>query len=102
MQVYGDAPDQRLCGAAFFFLYVMMLLITTMVVASGGNDILTSFSASAATLGNIGPGFGKVGPTGNYAYLQPYIKWFLSFSMLVGRLELYTVLVLFRPGVWRI
>ena len=88
--------------AAFFFLYIMMLLITTMVVASGGNDILTSFSAAAATLGNIGPGFGKVGPSGNYAYLQPYIKWFLSFSMLIGRLELYTVLVLFMPGVWRI
>jgi len=70
-------------------------------VASSGQDLLTSFTAALATLGNIGPGFGAVGPADNFASLPDYVKWFLSFAMLVGRLELYTVLVLFLPAFWR-
>jgi trk system potassium uptake protein TrkH len=84
----------------FFFLYILMLLITAVVVASGGNDILTSVTSALVTLGNIGPGFGKIGPTGNYAFFPAYVKWFLSFAMLIGRLELYTVLVLLTPKFW--
>ncbi len=87
--------------AAFFFLYLFMLLLTAAVVASAGNTILTSFSAALVTLGNIGPGFGKIGPSGNYAFLPNYVKWFLSFAMMVGRLELYTVLIIFTPKFWR-
>lgn len=87
--------------SGFFFLYVVMLLITSAVVASSGQDLLTSFTAALATLGNIGPGFGAVGPADNFASLPDYVKWFLSFAMLVGRLELYTVLVLFLPAFWR-
>jgi trk system potassium uptake protein len=87
--------------AAFFFLYIFMLLITTAVVASAGNSILTSFTTALATLGNIGPGFGKIGPTGNYAFYPDYAKWFLSFAMMVGRLELYTVLIILTPSFWR-
>ena len=86
--------------AAFFFLYIGLLVLISIVVASGGNNILTSFSAAAVTLGNIGPGFGKVGPSGNYAQFPAYVKWVLSFAMLAGRLELYTVLVLLRPKMW--
>jgi trk system potassium uptake protein TrkH len=87
--------------SGFFFLYILMLVVTTAVVASGGNDILTSFSSALVTLGNIGPGFGRIGPTGNYAFFPHYIKWFLSFAMLVGRLELYTVLVILVPTFWQ-
>jgi len=76
-------------------------VVISMVVASSGSNILTSFSAALVTLGNIGPGFGEIGPTGNYAHFPAYVKWVLSFAMLAGRLELYTVLVLFRPGVWK-
>jgi trk system potassium uptake protein len=87
--------------AAFFFIYVFMLLLTAAIVASAGNTILTSMSTALATLGNIGPGFGKIGPTGNYAFYPDYVKWFLSFAMMVGRLELYTVLIILTPGFWR-
>lgn len=87
--------------SGFVSLYIFMLFVTTLVVASGGNDILTSLSAALATLGNIGPGFGKVGPVLNYAYMPGYIKWFLSFAMVVGRLEIYTVLVIFTRAFWR-
>ena len=87
--------------SGFFFLYLFMLLMTAFVVASGGNDILTSLSSALVTVGNIGPGFGKIGPTLNYAHYPDYIKWFLSFAMMVGRLEVYTVLVLFTPKFWQ-
>ena len=87
--------------SGFFFLYILMLLITTMVAASSGSDVTTSFTASLATLGNIGPGFGLVGPTENFGFFPAYVKWFFCFSMLVGRLELYTVLILFTVTFWR-
>lgn len=87
--------------SGFVSLYVFMLLMTTVVVASGGNGILTSLSAALATLGNIGPGFGAVGPVSNYAHLHTYVKWFLSFAMVAGRLEIYTVLIIFTSTFWR-
>ena len=87
--------------SGFFFLYILMLLLTTFVVATAGNDIVTSFSTALVSLGNIGPGFGKIGPTLNYAYMPDYVKWFLSFIMALGRLELYTILVLFTRRFWR-
>jgi trk system potassium uptake protein TrkH len=66
-----------------------------------GYDISTSFSAVAATLGNIGPGIGDVGPMDNYSHFPVFGKWFLSFLMLIGRLELFTVLILFSRTFYR-
>ena len=82
-------------------LYITMLIVTSFVVATSGTDILTSFSTALVTLGNIGPGFGLVGPTENYAFYPDYVKWFLSIIMMIGRLEIYTVLVLFTPVFWK-
>ena len=87
--------------SGFVFLYVIVLLATTLVVASGGYELQTSFSTALVTLGNIGPGFGLVGPSENYAFFQDYIKWFLSFVMMLGRLEVFTVLIVFTPFFWR-
>ncbi len=87
--------------AGFFFLYMATFLTIALAVSLFGVDILTSLSASAATLGNIGPGFGMVGPTDNYAWLPSIVKWILSFAMLVGRLEIYTVFVLFSTAFWK-
>lgn len=87
--------------SGFFFLYVATLLLVTFIVATAGHDIATSFSTALATLGNIGPGFGRVGPTENYAFYEDYIKWVLSFAMMVGRLELYTVMVILTPWFWK-
>jgi trk system potassium uptake protein len=85
----------------FFFLYILMIIFTTFVVASSNQSILTSLTTALATVGNIGPGFGRIGPADNYAFYPAYVKWFLSFAMLVGRLELYTVLCLFTPIFWK-
>ena len=87
--------------SGFVFLYIFLLLLTTLVVATGGNDILTSLSTALVTLGNIGPGFGKISPGGNYAFYQDYIKWYLSFIMMTGRLEIYTVIILLTPKFWK-
>ena len=85
----------------FVFLYLLLLIVTAIVVATGGNDIVTSFTTALATLGNIGPGFGRIGPVESYAFFHDYIKWYLSFIMMIGRLEIYTVLVLVTPAFWR-
>jgi len=87
--------------SGFFFLYILLLLLITGIVGSAGNDLITSFTSALATLGNIGPGFGKIGPTLNYASFPDYVKWFLSMAMMLGRLEIYTVLVLFSPLFWK-
>jgi len=86
---------------AFVFLYLCLIFATMLVVAVGGYDLSTSITAALATLGNIGPGLGLVGPAANYSHFPQGIKWWLSFAMLAGRLELYTVLLLFTREFWR-
>ncbi|PJB83940.1 MAG: potassium transporter [Acidobacteria bacterium CG_4_9_14_3_um_filter_49_7] len=87
--------------SGFFFLYVFLVLIVTLIVASAEYDILTSLTTALATIGNIGPGLGLVGPAENYGFYPAWIKWVLSFAMMIGRLEIYTVMVLFTPAFWR-
>jgi trk system potassium uptake protein TrkH len=88
--------------SGFVFLYFFLLLLTTVLVAVAGNDILTSLTTALATLGNIGPGFGRIGPTLNYAFYPDALKVYLSVIMMLGRLEVYTVLILFTPQFWRV
>jgi trk system potassium uptake protein TrkH len=97
---YPIKKDVVYAISGFFFLYIFMLLITTLVVATSEENIITCFTTALATVGNIGPGFGKIGPAENYAFFPDYIKIYLSFAMLVGRLEIYTVLVLFTRRFW--
>lgn len=85
----------------FFVLYMLIFAAGTLLIAAMGYDVATSFGAVAATLGNVGPGLGEVGAIDNYAHFPPVGKWMLSFFMLLGRLELYTVLILFVPAYWR-
>jgi len=87
--------------SAFFFLYALLVLITTVITTLGGSDILTSFTASLSMVGNIGPGFGKVGPMDNFAQFAPAIKWWYCFAMLAGRLELYTMIIFFNKAFWK-
>ena len=84
-------------AASFFFLYMLTAFVCTLVVASADYNFETAFTATLATLGNVGPGLELVGPACNYEHMPDYVTWALSFAMLVGRLELYTVFVLFSP-----
>lgn len=86
---------------AFVILYIMILAASTIIISSMGYDLASSLGSAAATLGNIGPGFGAVGPGENYAHIPDFGKWFLSILMLIGRLELFTVLILFSPAFYK-
>lgn len=86
---------------AFVMFYIFIMVIGVIVMSALDYDIETSFGAVAATLGNIGPGIGDVGPLDNYAHVPAFGKWFLSFLMLVGRLEIFTVFILFSPNFWK-
>ena len=95
------APDILNNVFAFVSFYILTLIVGVIVMASMGYDLGSSFGSVAATLGNIGPGIGLVGPVENYSHIPIFGKWFLSFLMLIGRLELFTVLILFSPGFWK-
>ncbi len=86
----------------FIFVFMLMFFAVTIMIASFGYDFLTSASAAASSLCNVGPGLGDIiGPKGNYSSFPNGAKWVLSFAMLLGRLELFTVLVLLVPSFWR-
>jgi len=86
---------------AFFVFYIIIFMSSTVLMSFWSSDIFSALSAVATTLGNIGPGFGEIGPMENFSKLPDLAKWFLSFLMLLGRLELFTVLVLFSPSFWK-
>ncbi len=86
---------------AFFLIYIIIFIIGSTLMALIGLDASSAIGATAATLGNIGPGMGGVGPEDNYAFIPYFGKWVLSFLMLLGRLELFTVLILFSPAFWK-
>lgn len=87
---------------AFFFLFLLLFALLTLALSILGLDFVTSISSAATALTNVGPGLGEVvGPAGNFSSLPSTAKWLLSFGMLVGRLEIFTVLVLFTKSFWR-
>ncbi|MDA3911658.1 MAG: TrkH family potassium uptake protein [Bacteroidales bacterium] len=86
---------------AFIIFYIIIYLISVLIMSFWGLDFMTSMGAVAATLGNIGPGIGNVGPAENFAFIPDGGKYFLSFLMLLGRLELFTVIILLTPQFWR-
>lgn len=86
----------------FIVLYIFTFVILGLAIAAFNIDILTAYSAAAQALGNVGPGLGPIiGPAGNYASLPDGVKWLLAAGMMIGRLELLTVMVLFTPTFWR-
>jgi len=86
---------------AFLVLYITLFALATIVMSATGLDMVSAAGSVAATIGNIGPGLGSVGAIDNYAHVPDFGKWVLTFCMLTGRLELFTVLVLFTPSFWR-
>ncbi len=85
----------------FLALYIVIFAVSAILLAGMGVDFVTSFSAVAASIGNIGPGLGLVGPVGNYAAIPDPGKWLLVWCMLLGRLEIYTVIIFLVPEFWR-
>ncbi|WP_058484889.1 TrkH family potassium uptake protein [Defluviitalea phaphyphila] len=86
---------------SFFILYFLIFVISTIIISLEGINLESAASAVAATLGNIGPGFGMVGPTRTFVFFNPFSKILLSLLMLLGRLELFTIIALISPKGWR-
>jgi trk system potassium uptake protein TrkH len=97
-----SVPDKILYAVlAFFFVYVASIVVLSFLLSFSGLDVLTAFSAVVATINNTGPGLGQVGPSTTYAVLSDFQTWVCTFAMLLGRLELFTLLVVLTPAFWR-
>ena len=86
---------------AFIFLYLFIFTVGSLILTFIGVDFLTSISAVASAIGNVGPGIGTVGPAASFSHLPDLAKWILSILMLMGRLELFTVCLLLTPYFWK-
>jgi len=87
---------------SFVFLYILIFFVITALLSINGLNFITAISAAATSISNVGPGLGEIiGPNGNFAQLNDISKWILSLAMILGRLELFAVLVLFIPSFWR-
>jgi len=86
---------------AYVFVYVSCIVLFTLLLTLSGADVVTAFSAAVASLNNTGPGLAAVGPASTYAVLNDFQTWVCSFGMLLGRLELFTLLVVLTPAFWR-
>jgi trk system potassium uptake protein TrkH len=97
-----NVPKETLGGIwGFLFLFILISVIATLIMTALGIDIITSASTVISSMANVGPALGDAGPTENYASIPAAGKWVLAFCMLVGRLEIYTVILLFMPMFWR-
>lgn len=103
VQMEGQRVEQAAIRAVFsyFTLYMLILLLGTLLISFDGFDTATNFTAALTCLSNMGPGLGLIGPSGNFSIFSDFSKLLMSFLMLAGRLEIYPILVLFFPSVWK-
>ena len=85
----------------FFITFVIIFSVSVLLISIDGNDLVTNFTAVAATINNIGPGLSAVGPTQNFSHFSMFSKYILMFDMIAGRLELFPLLMLFHPELWK-
>jgi len=95
------SPEVMDAILGFFFLYMILTVFAIVIMSFLGLDMMSAITSVAASIGNIGPGLGTVGPSDNFSAIPGFGKWILSFCMIMGRLELYTLLILFIPEFWR-
>jgi len=94
-------PETMASILGFFILYLSMTVIASLLMSMLGLDMMTAFSSVVATIGNVGPGFGAVNAASTYSEIPALGKWILSFCMLAGRLEIYTIMILVIPEFWK-
>jgi len=102
---YGDSVlNEKFISSiiSFVFLYIVIFFIITMLLSISGLDFITAVSGAATSISNVGPGLGGIiGPNGNFSLLPDFSKWVLSIGMILGRLELFAIIVLFIPSFWK-
>ena len=100
----NNSVDEKFMASiiSFIYLYIIIFFIITALLSLSGLDFITSISGAATSISNVGPGLGTViGPNGSFSLLPDFSKWVLSIGMILGRLELFAILVLFLPSFWR-
>lgn len=99
----GKTIDQNVVHSVnvYFITFLLLFILSILLVSLEGKDLVTNFTAVAATINNIGPGLAQVGPTCNFGHFTDFSKWVLIFDMLAGRLELFPLLLLFHPTIWK-
>jgi trk system potassium uptake protein TrkH len=103
VRIGGQVVPNRIAYAvlAFIFLYFMTIVVLSFALLLSGLDFLTAFSAVIASINNMGPGLNRVGPPTTYESLSDFQTWVCTVAMILGRLEIFSVLVLFTPAFWR-
>ncbi|MDE6742271.1 MAG: TrkH family potassium uptake protein [Lachnospiraceae bacterium] len=103
IRIEGKPVEHEVVRAinVYFITFMILFSLSVFLVSLEGRDLITNFTAVIATLNNIGPGLEMVGPTQNFGFFSVFSKWVLMFDMLAGRLELFPLLILFHPAVWR-
>ncbi len=100
----NNSVDEKFMASiiSFIYLYIIIFFVMTALLSLSGLDFITSISGSATAISNVGPGLGAIiGPNGSFSLLPDFSKWILSIGMILGRLELFAILVLFLPSFWR-
>ena len=103
IKIEGRAVEHEAVRSINVYLttYVLIFVLSILFLSIEGKDLVTTFTSVAATFNNIGPGLNIVGPTGNFSSFSIFSKWVLIFDMLAGRLELFPMLILFHPTIWK-
>jgi trk system potassium uptake protein TrkH len=103
VKIGGSVVPNRIVFAvlAFLSIYIASIASMTLILTLSGLDLVTALSAVVACINNLGPGFSQVGPSTTFAVLTDFQIWVCSFAMLLGRLELFTLLIVFTPAFWR-
>ena len=104
IQIGGNVVEDSVVRntLAFYLFYIFIFVFSSIIFSCFGLDMITSLSAAASSIGNIGPGLGGIGPYDSWGHFHPIAKWVSSFCMLLGRLEIFTVMILFSKSFWRI
>jgi trk system potassium uptake protein TrkH len=98
----GNIHDDALAmGMLYILVYLGLVFLATMILITLGVDLLSAFSATVAATGNVGPGLGTVGSMSNFAAIPDAGKWLLTVAMLLGRLEIYGLIIFFLPHIWK-
>lgn len=103
VRIEGKPVEHEVVRAinVYFITFMILFALSVFLISLEGRDLVTNFAAVIATINNIGPGLEMVGPTQNFGFFSGFSKWVLMFDMLAGRLELFPLLILFHPAVWR-
>lgn len=103
IRIDGKAVDEEIVSKSVLYvmIYLIIVFMTSMLLSLMGVDLISAFSGTVAATGNVGPGLGSVGSTGNFAHIPIFGKWLLTITMLLGRLEIYALVIFITPAQWR-